>query len=87
MTKVKILTINVRGLAMKNKFVDFCRILAGWARDGEVHGVCVQEHNLDPKSKDVLIRVAADFKLHLVIGFSNSPAHRGGARRALSTTL
>ena len=78
MTKVKLLTINVRGLAMHNKFVDFCRIVSAWARDSEVHGVCVQEHNLDPKSKSVLMRVAADFRLHLVIGFSSSPAHRGG---------
>ena len=30
------------------------------------------------KSKSVLMRVAADFRLHLVIGFSSSPAHRGG---------
>ena len=78
MTKFRMLTINTRGLSMNNKFVQFCRVIAGWARAGILNGACVQEHNLDQATKALLIRIAADFKLHLTIGFSKTACHRGG---------
>ena len=78
MTKVKFVSINVRGIASENKFVDFCQTLSQWARKGEAHGACLQEHNLDPQAKDVYTRIAAHYHLHLAIGFSDTPAHRGG---------
>ena len=78
MTKVRIVTINVRGLATGNKFVRFCRVAARWARDGLAHAVCAQEHNLAPSQKGPLERLADSFGLHLVISFSATEGHRGG---------
>ena len=78
MTKLKAMTLNVRGLAMEGKFLRFCQSMYRWVGDQELHVACLQEHNLDPKKKAEYIRIANDYELELAIGFSDSEAHRGG---------
>lgn len=63
--KIKCLTINVRGLRQDNGFLKFCQSVSRWVRDGEVHAVAVQEHNLHPKAKGALTRVADYYGFHL----------------------
>ena len=78
MTKLHVFSINVRGLAMDDKFKTFCITLSTWVKKGWAHGACLQEHNLPPDRKGELFRIAAYYKLHLSIGFSTSPSNRGG---------
>ena len=88
MTKLKIMTINLRGIGTQNKkqsgenrhkkFRNFCQHVKSWAAKKICAAVAGQEHNMDPDEKDTYIRIAADCKLDLVIGFSDTPCHRGG---------
>ena len=81
MVKLKLGSINVTGLQGEKgeqKFERFCATVARWVREGHVNAICGQEHNLDPLKVLDYKRVAQVFNLHLNIGFSTSPCHRGG---------
>ena len=79
MTKLKIITWNISGICDKNKFYELCVVLKVWIAKDITNGLCAQEHNLDPARRDEYFRTANDLGLHLAIGFSTSPCHRGGA--------
>ena len=79
MTKLRIVTINVRGLASGNRFLRFIQTASSWAKKGVVDALCLQEHNLAQASEKACVRIAQDYGFHLVLSFSQTPGHRGGS--------
>ena len=79
--KLKVVTLNAGGLQSPGRFAHFCAAAARWARRGDAHVICIQEHNLDPAKAQEHERLARAKEFVLVIAHA-PPApdgvHRGG---------
>ena len=58
MTKLRVTTLNVRGLQAEGVWGAFLDAITRWTRRRRVSAVIVQEHNLHPSRKAELERAA-----------------------------
>ena len=70
MTKIKLMTLNLRGAKRKGTFARLVNTLSRWRQDKGVSALAAQEHNLSPDDKAKLVRTARARGWTLIIGFA-----------------
>ena len=81
MPKLTMLTLNARGMKSKGFMDKALREFQKWKTERKINIATFQEHNLDPKDEEDLIRKAKLKNITLIIGFADKApdgVHRGG---------
>ena len=82
MTKLKILSYNIRGCQSQGIFNKLLYEVARWVKEGKLDVLFAQEHNLNPARHDDLVRQALDKDFRLVINYAKEApdgSHPGGS--------
>ena len=88
MPKLTMLTLNARGMKSKGFMDKALREFQKWKTERNINIATFQEHNLDPKDEEDLIRKAQLKNITLIIAFADKApdgVHRGGYEEVCSS--